>query len=511
MASKAIQRLGILALALALGGMLSLVFNNILYTFLLGHEQRSIITTLTFLLIFLSMMVFVLTKYRISGYSTLRIIGIVYVILIALLMVMAQASTEWWLTRIRLQGISWVCVWIVLFPLVMPLPTRNAMKIAFTMALMGPIGLTITVLVQGKGAATLWAYIDLTVPHLIAAAMAIFLSRHIYNLGRDIQAAREMGSYVLEEKLGEGGMGEVWKAKHRLLVRPAAIKLIKPDMFADDNRQQSDIVRQNFYHEARMTSLLSSPHTVNLYDFGVSDEGTYYYVMELLKGNDLRRLVTRYGVLPANRSVYLLCQICNSLADAHTNGLLHRDIKPANIFICRQGLQYDFIKVLDFGLAKKKQKMEQQNSDMNAPHSIEGSPAFLAPEAFRKNITVDERTDIYAVGCVAYWLLTGKLVFEARSPMLTALAHAQEEPPKPSDKISDPIPADVEAVILSCLDKDMEMRPANAELLAEQFLACDVGVPWTSSMARDWWEDKDGDQIGSMDRDVDPDALTEAG
>jgi serine/threonine protein kinase len=174
-------------------------------------------------------------------------------------------------------------------------------------------------------------------------------ARVVYGLGREIAAARELGSYSLEERLGEGGMGEVWRARHRMLARPAAIKLIRPSLISPERAAE---LQKRFENEAQVISQLRSPHTVELFDFGVAEQGTFYYVMELLDGLDVDALVRRFGPVPAERAVFLLRQVCHSLAEAEARGLVHRDIKPANIFLCRYGEDHDFVKVLDFGLAK---------------------------------------------------------------------------------------------------------------------------------------------------------------
>ncbi len=202
-------------------------------------------------------------------------------------------------------------------------------------------------------------------------------------LGRRLRAAQELGSYQLVELLGRGGMGEVWRAQHRLLARSAAIKLVRPEVLGASGRAEGKILMlRRFEREAQATAALSSPHTIRVFDFGVTRDGTFYYVMELLAGRDLESLVREFGPVPADRAVYLLRQVCHSLADAHARGLVHRDIKPANIYVCRMGLEYDFVKVLDFGLVKfnDQRRAGAQETLLTASHTTTGTPAFMAPE-----------------------------------------------------------------------------------------------------------------------------------
>ena len=225
-------------------------------------------------------------------------------------------------------------------------------------------------------------------------------------------------------------MGEVWRAEHQLLARPAAIKLIRTDNGAS---QPTDEARARFEQEAQVTASLRSPHTIHLYDFGVTDDGAFYYVMELLEGFDLQALVERFGPVPVNRAVYLLDQICHSLAEAHHRGVVHRDIKPSNIFVCRYGRDCDFVKVLDFGLVKpmgSHQGATQQA--LTAEAVTRGTPAFMSPEQALADPSLDARSDLYALGCVAFWLVTGKPVFQGTSPIDTIVRHVQAVPDAPS-------------------------------------------------------------------------------
>ncbi len=308
----------------------------------------------------------------------------------------------------------------------------------------------------------------------------------IYGLRREVREALQLGQYTLGERLGEGGMGAVYRARHALLRREAAIKLIRPELIGGSAEPSRAF--QRFEREAQVTAGLRSPHTVQLYDFGVSDEGAFYYVMEILEGVDLESLVAKHGPLPASRVTFLLLQVCESLQEAHQVGLVHRDIKPANIFLCRYGLRFDFVKVLDFGLVTMGGDDDETAAKLTVEGFAGGTPAYLAPEMVASPGEVDERADIYAVGCVAYWLLTGQVPFSRETPMATVLAHVNDTPLPPSSVTELPIPSELEALVLRCLAKDPKDRPRSVEALAEELGIADPVSIWTQDQARRWWE-----------------------
>jgi serine/threonine-protein kinase len=357
---------------------------------------------------------------------------------------------------------------------------------------MAPFGiLVLDLLHKVKGASG--AYAPAIVGSSFAAGFAYMGARVIYGLGREVAAARELGSYRLEERLGQGGMGEVWRARHRLLARPAAIKVIRPVVAADGRAVQFEDLRRRFEREAQVTASLRSPNTVGLYDFGVADDGSFYYVMELLDGLDADTLVKRFGPLPAERVVHVLRQICHSLSEADSRGLVHRDIKPANIFLCRYGEEHDFVKVLDFGLVKALGDRSEGGSEggdtltaFTRENAIHGTPAFIAPEqALGRGL--DGRVDIYATGCVAYWLLTGQLVFTADTPMGLLMQHVKEPAVAPSARTETPIPSALDRLVLECLAKDPKDRPQSARLFAKRLGEIPGVSQWTEEMAREWW------------------------
>ena len=301
-----------------------------------------------------------------------------------------------------------------------------------------------------------------------------------------LSAGSRLGPYEVLSPLGAGGMGEVWRASHRLLARSAAIKLIRSESFGSDGRE---LVRR-FEREARATAALRSPHTVNLYDFGTTEDGTFYYVMELLEGFDLETLVSRFGPQPPERAIHILVQACHSLAEAHQGGLIHRDVKPANIYVCRYGLDWDFVKLLDFGLVKNAQMPVDTGRPLTVAGVVAGTPGYMAPEMGLGSPDVDWRADIYALGCVGYWLLAGKPVFdEGNSPVKILMDHIQKQPPPVSQRATQPIPQELDFVLLQCLRKDPNERPQTMQDLADSLKRVPLAEAWTEERARRWWLD----------------------
>jgi len=384
-------------------------------------------------------------------------------------------------------GLSWVAVWIMLFTVVVPAPPRLALLTAALSLSSIPV---MFALGGNMPLHPIQYFFVLIFPYLVVLLMAYVGSRVVYGLGAEVTKAREMGSYRLVERLGKGGMGEVWRARHRMLARPAAIKLIRPEVLGAKDSATREMLLRRFEREAQATALMRSSHTMELYDFGMTDDGTFYYVMELLDGFDLDELVERFGPLPAERAVYLLRQACASLAEAHEAGLIHRDVKPANLYACRYGRQVDFIKVLDFGLVKQGRAPEEGADKLTAADiGPGGTPAFMSPEQALGDGEVDGRSDIYALGCVAYWLLTGSLVFKGTTPMETVVLHVNREPEPPSRRTTRVIPAELEEIVLACLAKQPAQRPQTADELAMRLGAVRLGEEWTPLRAREWWDE----------------------
>lgn len=292
-----------------------------------------------------------------------------------------------------------------------------------------------------------------------------------------------VGAYSLIEPLGSGGMGEVWLARHQLLARPAAIKLVREAALGPADEASS--LRQRFAREAQATAQLESPHTVRLFDFGVTDTGNFYYVMERLRGLDLQRIVERHGAMSPDRAVFLLKQACLSLAEAHALGLVHRDIKPANLFACRLGRDYDFLKVLDFGVVAGTGHYARE--PITAAGMVLGTPAYLAPELVGGHGAFDARADIYAIGCVAYWLLTGRPPFGGDDALSILRQQSDTSPSPPSILSAETVPPAFDALILECLSKDPSLRPQSADVLWERLDRVAVASGWDQRRARAWW------------------------
>jgi serine/threonine-protein kinase len=315
---------------------------------------------------------------------------------------------------------------------------------------------------------------------VVAAVAAVFGTHLINTLRREAFEAKQLGQYRLIAPLGAGGMGEVYLAEHLLLKRPCAIKLIHPGQAGDPR------VLARFEREVRMTARLSHWNTVEIYDYGRTEDGTFFYVMEYLPGLSLEDLLERHGPLPAERVVHLLRQACQGLREAHAIGLIHRDIKPANLFVAQRGGLYDVVKLLDFGLVKP--VAETPSARLTLEGAISGTPLFMSPEQARGLADLDARSDIYSLGAVAYTLLTGRPAFERESPMEVMIAHARDEVVPPSQLRAD-VPADLERVILRCLAKSPEDRFQDTDSLEQALAECAAADQWTQLHAASWWQE----------------------
>ena len=407
-----------------------------------------------------------------------------YELLIALTLSYMEFSVPNGAMHVRQGGISWACLVIVLFPALVPTPPLKALAAGFCAASMGPLAYTVAVAL-GEEPHPLPHYdmAMLFLDNYIAGALAIVPSLVFTQLAADAADARDLGSYTLDARLGVGGMGEVWRAHHRLLARPAAVKLIRPS----PGKADADLnALARFEREARATAGLRSPHTVVLYDFGTADDGAFYYVMELLEGLDVEALVERFGPIAPARAVWLLMQACESLEEAHQAGLVHRDVKPANLYVCHLGTQYDFIKILDFGLVKTASTDGPEAVKLSRTSLVYGTPAYMAPEQARGE-TVTPHTDIYALGCVAYYMLTGVLVFEERATTQVLIDHVQTTPVPPSKRVNKVLPPELEALVMQCLEKAPEKRPQSAREVFDRLAAIALPRPWSARQAEAWW------------------------
>jgi serine/threonine-protein kinase len=314
---------------------------------------------------------------------------------------------------------------------------------------------------------------------LFAVVTAAASSRQLYGLRARIREIGKLGQYTLEDKIGEGGMGVVFRARHALLRRPAAIKLLSKE-------RSSERDQARFEREVQLTSRLTHPNTVSIFDYGRSADGTFYYVMEYLDGLDLNRLVEAEGPIEPARVIHLLTQVCGALGEAHALHLVHRDIKPANIVLTERADEPDVVKVVDFGLAKT---LQQSDGDTLAGAVI-GTPLFLAPEAINRPDGVDGRADLYGVGAVGYYLLTGRHVFEGQTVVELLGKHLLEPASPPSARGQTPIPADLDALVLACLAKDPGARPQTAHALRTLLFACEDAPHYDRAKASAWWRER---------------------
>jgi serine/threonine-protein kinase len=385
-------------------------------------------------------------------------------------------------------GMSGIGIWMIVFAVLVPARPRLVLIALLGSAAAVPATYLLSLATVGMPPVSATNFfLVLVLPYFLVTIVAYVAARTLYRLRVDAIRARHLGAYRLDSLIGRGGMGEVWQGTHRFLARPAAVKLIGQDTLASDPAvAKASIAR--FEREAKATASLRSPHTVELYDYGVGQDGTLYYVMELLDGIDLQQLVREDGPLPPERVIHILTQACASLAEAHQQGLVHRDIKPANIYLCRLGVECDFVKVLDFGLVKHVTSIERDpGRDITQADMVPGTPSYVAPEMIRGD-PVDGRADLYALGCVAYWLLTGRLVFEEPTQLAVLAAHASKEPLPPSSQSESAVPPALDQLVLACLVKDPNERIQTAEDMIERLRRIEVAEPWTRERAVTWWE-----------------------
>jgi eukaryotic-like serine/threonine-protein kinase len=344
---------------------------------------------------------------------------------------------------------------------------------------------------------TFWVLFGLLILGAVAIfAFTIVLARQRHRMEKAERKISQLGQYTLEEKIGAGGMGSVYRASHAFLRRPTAIKMLNADM-------ANEGILKRFEREVQLTSQLNHPNTIAVYDYGRTPDGVFYYAMEYLDGISLEDLVTLEGPLPERRVINILQQVCGSLAEAHAIGLIHRDIKPANVIVTRRAGIADFVKVLDFGLVKvidagEEAKLTQANVTV-------GTPYYISPEAVERPETITAAADIYAIGAVGYFLLTGSPVFAGSTVMEICMKHVRAVPEAPSKRRGHPLSAGIEGVILRCLAKAPRDRPPSAQALMEELAQCEAAPGWTHADAEAWWSDfkrPGGTQPVKLDTDM---------
>jgi serine/threonine-protein kinase len=380
-------------------------------------------------------------------------------------------------------GVSAVAPWIIFLGMVVPQTPGATLVAGLAAAATWPVAYAINADARDFPPVPWDHLIVWPGINVLTAVLTALLRRRLAGRSSSHEPAAALGSYRLIAPIGEGGMGEVWKASHELLARRAAIKLVRPN--AGAFTKQPGVWVERFRREANVIASLQSPHTIYLYDFGLSGDGQFYYVMELVDGISLQTLVTTFGPQPAARVRSILTQMCTSLEEAHERGVIHRDLKPSNVMICQLALNHDFVKVLDFGLAKCA-ACEDLGAALTVEGTTAGTPGYIAPEVALGELDVDARADIYALGCVAYFLLTGTLVFPDSNPMSMALKHVQATPDLPSTRTELPIPAELESLVMRCLAKRPADRPSSVREIV-QILNSQNFTVWTQDDAARWW------------------------
>jgi serine/threonine-protein kinase len=462
---------------------LVIAFQLITQPDLVAVYRDPVIRLVTLLAVLAAAGLLALRHYKVVHPGTLRSMGLGVHVLVAFAIAMVETAVPIALDRPVL-GLSAVAPWILFMCVLVRTSPARLLVTSMAAASMWPLAYAINVPRLDLPLAPWSRLIVWPAINYLVAVIAWLIGRRLSGLPAAPVFAAGLGPYRLLAPIGAGGMGEVWKASHEMLARQAAIKLVRPRTGAA-SRRQMELWVERFRREANVIASLQSPHTIYLYDFGISGDGQFYYVMELLDGISLEGLVTTFGPLPPARVRAILLQICASLEEAHQLGLVHRDLKPSNVMICKQALTYDFVKVLDFGLAKCAACEDVTQLTMDGVTA--GTPGYIAPEVALGEQKIDGRADIYALGCVAYFLLTGKLVFEDANPMSMALKHVQAMPDPPSSRTELPIPADLERLVMRCLEKKPADRPGSVREVADCLREC-PNIEWSADEATAWWD-----------------------
>lgn len=482
--SQASRRLCWLSLLAAITTVLAFVLQRMLQPEVIPVQQDPVNSLALLANVLFAAGLIALQHYRVVPALTILRLGMVFEIVVAFSIATLETSLPFD-PQAFVRGGSNLGIWIVIVGFLVPNRPIVTLTVALVAATMWPLAYFMNVARLDLQPLPLNRLLAWMLMPYSAALWAYFIGRRMHGMEVAAQKAQDLGSYHLESLIGRGGMGEVWRARHKMLAREAAIKIIRPELMQDASARQADVAVRRFEREARVTADLQSPHTVYLYDFGTSREGHFYFVMELLDGVSLQKLVQTFGPQPGSRVIHLLRQVCLSLEEAHARGMVHRDLKPSNIMACKVALQHDFVKVLDFGLVKPTQAEDFTHLTVDGVSA--GTPGYIAPEIAMGEERIDGRADIYTLGCVAYYLLTGTLVFTETSPTAMAVAHVQKAPPSPSERTELPIAPDLERVVLQCLAKKPDDRPASARALIRLLDACVDAKQWCSEDADAWW------------------------
>ncbi len=382
------------------------------------------------------------------------------------------------------QSLSWFLI-IVAYGTLIPNTGRRCAGVVGTFALMGLALAAVSLARNGVSGPDTFRYLlQMGIYEMLAVGIAIIGSHRLEVLRLAASEARRLGQYQLKERLGAGGMGEVYLAEHLLLRRPCAVKLIRPECAGDPWHLR------RFEREVRTTATLSHPNTVQIFDYGHADDGTFYYAMEYLPGLTLEQLVERHGPLPPARAIHFLRQLCGSLREAHSVGLIHRDIKPGNVMVCVRGGVHDVAKLLDFGLVRPGHT-DGDNATMTQEGMVTGTPAYMSPEQAGGQRDLDARSDLYSLGGVAYFLLAGRAPFAGRSAVRMMAAHLYEEP-APFSQFRDDVPSELELAVFRCLAKAPSSRFADVEAFDTALANCHVAEDWSGHDAARWWREQGG-------------------
>lgn len=481
-AEQAARRIGTMAILTAATAMVTPVLQQVLQPEMAAAQQTLLFRLSGLLVVFAGIGLAALQRTELVTPQDLLDLGLVFEIIGSCALALMENAMRWPNSPIR--GSTGVAARIAICAVVIPNRPWKSVAAAIASALAVPCAHLVAAQIQGYPAMPWNRLLSYPLGALVAAGWTPFISIRIHRLQENLVRTQDLGSYHLERLLGRGGMGEVWLARHRSLRREAAVKLVAPGLLEHAGASERRHLRKHFESEARAIASLRSPHTVAIYDYGLAENGSLYYAMEYLAGLDAEALVNQYGPQPPGRIISLLRQVCESLEEAHEAGLVHRDIKPRNVFICRLGKRTDFVKVLDFGLAH--QLPGATRTVLTTTTATGGTPAYMAPEQVRGE-DCDSRTDIYAIGCLAYFLLTGTVVFRRPTAMAMAMAHLSEPPDHPSKRSELPIPQSLEQVVMACLQKRRQQRPQSVAELRSMLDACTEIIPWTEPDANRWW------------------------